>query len=113
MLNYECRKILKILNKLNANGVTSVNFFDIVNYFPKKKQGRIALRLGYILPYLKDNGYITYSNFDNKFSNVRVTYTGLARKLFSIESIKTWICSNAIAILSLIVSIIALIKSAN
>ncbi len=113
MLNYECRKILKILNELNPNGVNSVNFFDILNSFSKKKQGKLALRLEYILPYLKDNGYITYSNIDNKFSNIRVTYTGLARKLFSIESVRAWIFSNAIAILSLIVSIIALINSLN
>lgn len=91
MLNYECRKILKILNELNPHSVTSVSFYGIVNSFRKKKQGRWALRLDTLLPYLKTNGYITYISYNNTFAEIKLTYKGLAYKSFSAEELKDFI----------------------
>lgn len=107
MLNYECRKILKTLNKLNPHSVISVNFYDIVNSFPKKKQERWALRLDTVLPYLKNNGYITYISYNNNFAQIKQTYKGLAYKSFSAEELKNFIFKSILVpiLVSLITSI--------
>lgn len=107
MLNYECRKILKIINKLNRNN-NQITFFSIVNSFPSKKQGKWALKLKSILVYLHKTEYLNYLYADNTFYNISLTYKGLAYSSFRFEECKEFIFKSVTIpiLVSLITSIL-------
>lgn len=109
MLNYECRKILDIIIELNPNDCNKIDFFDIVHYFPRKEQGKWALKLEKILKYLEKIGYITFT-FENVITNIKVTYQGLSYKSFYFESFKYWLFTSIFTLISLLIEIFSLFK---
>ena len=90
MLNYDCKKVLKKINKLKASN-TSITFLNIVNSFPRKSQGKWALKLEEILLYLKNKEYIKCLFADNKIYNISLTYKGSAYDSFRFEEWKDFL----------------------
>lgn len=90
MLNYECRKLLKIINKLNSQN-DKISRWNIIKSYPAKKQAKIALKLFEILEYLKTNDYLTYLCADDDIYDISLTYKGLAYSSFRFEEWKDFL----------------------
>ena len=101
----DCEKVLKILYKLHSKHKNPHTVMELIQEFPPKKQGKIGIALDDILPYLKQNGFLTYFPADDTFFDIKLTCQGIN---YIENRIKEWLSQNLLAILAFIVSIIAL-----
>ena len=91
LLTKDCKKVLNAINKLTIKGNGYTSFMDIIQQFPAKEQGKIALQLDNILIELKKLEYITYVGADDAIFRISPTYKGISYNEISWLEIKSFV----------------------